>query len=198
MSRTAILFVISLSFASAGFSQTMSEFGAVAAGSTIGAAGGKGVSNGINSIFGKVDQQTAKAAGTASPAMKVAPGVPKDASGVPAPPPPAAGYFRSASARPKAPQQPAEVAVEIPFTVGVLSDALPGTPLPPPPTMTREKLEQVQSGMDRAEVLKLGLPSSKIVMNDGGHLVETYSYFASGSKMGTVRLTDGAVTSVQR
>ena len=44
------------------FGQTLTEFGAVAAGSAVGGASGKAVSNGINAIFGKVDQQTAKAA----------------------------------------------------------------------------------------------------------------------------------------
>ena len=42
--------------------QNLTEFGAVAAGSTVGGASGKSVSNGITAIFGKVDQQTAKAA----------------------------------------------------------------------------------------------------------------------------------------
>ena len=42
------------------FAQNLTEFGAVAAGSAVGGASGKSVSNGINAIFGKVDQQTAK------------------------------------------------------------------------------------------------------------------------------------------
>ena len=44
------------------FAQNLTEFGAIAAGSTVGGASGKSVSNGITAIFGKVDQQTAKAA----------------------------------------------------------------------------------------------------------------------------------------
>ncbi len=42
--------------------QNMTEFGAVAAGSVVGGASGKAVSQGISSIFGKMDDQTVKAA----------------------------------------------------------------------------------------------------------------------------------------
>src|SRR5579862_4825909 len=79
------------------FAQTMTEFGAVAAGSTVGGASGKSVSNGITAIFGKVDQQTAKAAAKQptretepqAEALKVAPGAPAaDPGGVPLPPGP--------------------------------------------------------------------------------------------------------------
>src|SRR5579862_6445341 len=76
------------------FAQTMTEFGAVAAGSTVGGASGKAVSNGINAIFGKVDQQTAGAAPRPTtkdvpepPPFKVSQGVPSDDNGgVPLPP----------------------------------------------------------------------------------------------------------------
>src|SRR5665213_2731113 len=44
------------------FSQNLTEFGAVSAGSVVGGASGKATSNGISAILGKVDQQTAKAA----------------------------------------------------------------------------------------------------------------------------------------
>jgi hypothetical protein len=43
--------------------QTMTEYGAATAGAVIGGASGKAVSNGITAIFGKMDQQTVKAAG---------------------------------------------------------------------------------------------------------------------------------------
>ena len=78
------------------FGQTLTEFGAVTAGSAVGGASGKSVSNGINAIFGKVDRQTAKAAAKETKidkepqaeALKVAPGAPAaDPGGVPLPPP---------------------------------------------------------------------------------------------------------------
>jgi len=45
------------------FSQNLTEFGAVTAGSTVGGASGKAVSNGIDAVFGKLNDQTVKAAG---------------------------------------------------------------------------------------------------------------------------------------
>src|SRR5665811_1307729 len=81
------------------FAQNLTEFGAVAAGSTVGGASGKSVSNGISAIFGKVDQQTAKTAAKETKpekepqvdALKVSPGAPAaDPGGVPLPPSPPA------------------------------------------------------------------------------------------------------------
>ena len=82
------------------FGQNLTEFGAVAAGSTVGGASGKSVSNGITAIFGKVDQQTAKAAAKEpkkekepqAEALKVAPGSAhrRRPGGVPLPPRPPA------------------------------------------------------------------------------------------------------------
>ena len=91
----SFLFITAIAFA-----QNLTEFGAVAAGSTVGGASGKSVSNGITAIFGKVDQQTAKAAAKETKeakaekepqaeALKVAPGAPQaDPGAVPLPPPP--------------------------------------------------------------------------------------------------------------
>src|ERR1700722_3157158 len=72
------------------FAQNLTEFGAVAAGSTLGGAGGKPVSNGISAIFGKVDHQTAKAAGkeTTNENELQAAALKADPSGVPPPPSP--------------------------------------------------------------------------------------------------------------
>jgi hypothetical protein len=76
---------IALLLGAAGFlcAQTLTEFGATAAGSTVGSAAGKKVSDGITTVFGKVDQQTAAAAGKAKSApttatvLEVGPGAPK-------------------------------------------------------------------------------------------------------------------------
>jgi hypothetical protein len=79
--------------------QAMTEFGAAAAGGTVGGAGGKKVSDGISAIFGKVNNQAEKAAApekaaaektAKQPALEVSPGVPKasDTGDVPPPPPP--------------------------------------------------------------------------------------------------------------
>ncbi|HEV2201532.1 MAG TPA: hypothetical protein VGR73_17060 [Bryobacteraceae bacterium] len=188
--------------------QSMTEFGAVAAGSTVGGAGGKAVSDGINNIFGKVGQQTVKAAGKESPAPKesketpaltVAPGVPRDVdTGVPAPPP-EAGHpaVRKAPAAPPTLDAAANTVVPVPFSAATIADAMPAQPIPPPPTMTPEALKQVTSGMSRADVLKLGDPASKLAMFEDGHYVETFSYRADGQRFGRVRLQDGAVVTIE-
>ena len=204
MRRIGLSLVFALTgsmFTGVAFGQAMTEFGAAAAGGSIGAAGGKSLSNGISSIFGKVDQQMGKAAKADTPAMTVAPGVPKDANGgVPLPPAPSATAPVSApvSRTPvRRDPDPPQAAVQIPFAVGVLSDALPSQPPPPPPTMSPDDLKTVTTGMSRTDVLKLGIPSSRITTFEDGHLVESYSYRDNHQRFGGVKLTDGVVSNVQ-
>lgn len=181
------------------FAQSLTEFGAVAAGSTVGGASGKSVSNGINAIFGKVDQQTAKAAvketkrekEPQAEAFKVAPGAPvADPGGVPLPPPPPGKRTAPAPLPVAQFVVPKEVA-----RISSWADVAPT--LPPPPVMSPEDFRSVSTGMTRADVLEFGQPSSKITMFEDGHLVEIYSYRQDGQKFGGLRLTDGVVSSVQ-
>ena len=183
----------------AAFSQSLTEFGAVTAGSAVGGASGKSVSNGINAIFGKVDQQTAKAAVSnpmaAKPVRKEVPEPPPfkaavsdDNGGVPLPPAP---HKRAASLTPVAQYNlPQEIT-----RMRSLSDVAPS--LPPPREMSPEEFHAIATGMPRTDVLHLGLPASKITMFDEGHLVEIYSYRQNGQKFGTLHLTDGAVSSIE-
>ena len=187
--------------AGAAFGQNLVEFGAAVAGSTVGGASGKQVSDGLTTIFGKVSDQTAKAAGkkekekeeAVTPALKLGPGVLReDTGGVPLPPPPS-GERLTAPRLPSLAQAtlPQEVTQE--FTFANTAPALP-----PPPEMSRENLDAVSAGMSRVEVLKFGAPASKITMFEDGHVLEIYSYRQKGQKLGTVRLNDGAVASVDR
>jgi hypothetical protein len=181
------------------FAQNLTEFGAVAAGSAVGGASGKSVSEGINTIFGKVDQQTAKAAVKETKrekeqqveVLKVVPGtLVADPGGVPPPPPPA-GRRRAPAFLPVARfVLPEEVA-----RISSWADVAPT--LPPPPVMSPEHLRSVSTGMTRADVLSLGAPSSKITTFEDGHLVELYSYHQNGQKFGGLKLTDGVVSNVQ-
>jgi hypothetical protein len=192
--RNLALFLL---ISSTAFSQNLTEFGAVAAGSTVGGASGKSVSNGIDAIFGKVDQQTAKAASVKPPAkdvpeppaIKVVQAGPSDDNGgVPLPPAP---HKRPASFVPVAQYSlPQEIT-----RIRSLSDVAPT--LPPPPEMSPEEFQKITTGTPRADVLRLGMPASKITMFDDGHLLEVYSYRQNGQKFGTLRLTDGAVSSVE-
>jgi hypothetical protein len=200
MRRIALfLLVTGLTVGVAG-AQTMTEFGAVAAGSAVGGAGGKSASDGINNIFGKVNQQTVKAAGKEVPAKKeaaaltVAPGVARDVDTiVPAPP---GGAPRSTARQAPAIPVAANIGGPMPFSASTMADALPSQPIPPPPTMTPESLKQVTVGMSRADVLKLGDPSSRIAMFEDGHMVETFSYRADGQRFGVVKVQDGAVAKI--
>jgi hypothetical protein len=181
--------------AGAAWGQTLTEFGAAAAGGSVAGASGRKVSDGINSIFGKVNGTTDKAAATGKPAAKppatkqqpaieVSPGVPTaDSGGVPPPPETHAAVHKAA------PEPPPVV------TVAEVAPVVP--PPPPPPQMTAENLKQVAPGASREDLLKLGAPSARITMIDDGHLVEVYNYIAHGENLGRVRLTDGAVASVQ-
>jgi hypothetical protein len=70
------------------------------------------------------------------------------------------------------------------------------------PVVTLEDLQSVTAGMTRGEVLKLGQPASRISMFDDGNLVEIFSYRTHDPELGdrtlgTVRLNNGAVSSVQ-
>lgn len=181
------------------FAQNLTEFGAVAAGSAVGGATGKPVSNSISAIFGKVDQQTAKGAiketrkekEPQGVALKVAPGAAiADPSGVPLPPPPP----RKRAARAPLPVAHYVVPQEV-ARIGSWADVAPA--LPPPAVMSPEDLRSVSLGTTRADVLKFGAPSSKITTFDDGHVVEIYSYHQNGQRFGGLTLTDGVVSSVQ-
>jgi hypothetical protein len=189
-----IFFFMPLLIGTVAAAQTMTEVGASAAGGAIGSAAGKKVSEGITNIFGKVDKTTAKTAkgpednSKGAPLIDVGPAVVKAPSSsvvesVP-PPPPAAGH-RASVAKPA----PAEAMPEI--------AAPPPPPPPPPPQMTADDLKKISNGMKREDVLKLGAPGSRIMMDDDGHLLEVYSYFAGELPIGRVKLSDGAVSSVE-
>ena len=182
--------------------QTMTEAGAALAGSTIGTAAGKKASEGITSIFEKVNQTTAKAAATSGkenkgkPLLEVGPGVPTgipagasketkadltgDVPVIPPPPPPIKAHVSRV-----APRTPPPVPVA------------PVEPPPPAPQATPADLQTLALGTGRGDVLKLGVPVARITMFEDGHLLEIYRYSTGDISFGAVRLTDGLVSSVQ-
>jgi hypothetical protein len=179
--------------------QNLTEFGAVAAGSTIGAAGGKPVSNGISAIFGKVDRTAGAAASKDTNKekdkepvlLKVAqPVTANDLGGVPLPP----NEVRKRVGLAPLPTAQMTVPDEA-LQILSLSDVAPQ--LPPPPVMSAEDFRTVANGMSRVDVLKFGAPAGKITMYQDGHLLEVYSYRQNGQKIGTLRLSDGAVSSIE-
>jgi hypothetical protein len=182
-----ILFIMPFVAALAG-AQTMTEVGASAAGSSVGSAAGKKISDGINSIFGKVDKSTAKAAKSPSEdgaLLEVGPATSKTKGESVPPPPPPAGSHRITAPKPVAAEP--------------LPEIVPPPPPPPPPApqVTVEDLKKVTNGMSREDLLKLGAPASRITMSDDGHLLETFSYAAKDASIGRVKLINGAVSSVE-
>lgn len=82
----------------------------------------------------------------------------------------------------------------------VATTEAPSTSLPSAPslpTISAEALKKVTTGMTRDQLLALGSPSGRLTMDEDGHLIERYQYSANGTHLGTVRLTDGIVSSVQ-
>jgi len=198
--RLILPFSLMLAVAALASAQAITDAAAVIAGGSVGAGAGKQVGEGISNVFSKVDATTSKAARTeksgvvtkpgakgkaADTVLQVGPGgVVKDHSLVPPPPP----SKRIVAVVP--PPPPALPVVRV---------ALPPAPLPPPPPqVTPDDLKTLASGTSRADVLKLGAPASRVTMvDDAGRLVEIYRYQNSDHAFGTVRLSEGAVSSVQ-
>lgn len=182
--------------------QSLVEHSAAAAGGAVGGVAGKKVSDAVTSIFNKVDKAAAKAAADKErsgkeknePLFEVGPGVPHSRGAepkaepatresVPAPPP-----LHHASAR-----GPARTPRPAPASEPAFAPIEP----PPPPPVTTGELRTVAVGENRDEVLKLGVPAARITMFEDGHLVEIFRYVSQETNVGTVRLSDGAVASVQ-
>jgi len=199
------------------WSQALTDAAGVIAGSSVGVGAGKQVGQGIAAALNSANGATARTAKTekvasaekpaaVSPAakptqragdgggsggsggsggtvLKTGPGgVVKDHSLVPPPP-----VKKVAVVPPPPPIAPPAPAVLV----------TPVLVLPPPPQATSDDLKALAGGTPREEVLKLGAPSSRITMMDDGHLVEIFRYQTRETIVGTVRLSDGSVSSVQ-
>ena len=210
--RLVLRFSMLLAVAGLAWSQAITDVAAVVAGGSVGTGAGKKVGQGIASVLQNVNTATTKAAKTErvdsvdkpperalpKPSQKAGTGdsgssgggtvlqtgpggVVKDHSLVPPPPP----------------KKIAVVPPPPPLTTPIPAVLTPVIVLPPPPQATPEDLKTLASGASRAEVLKLGAPSSRITMFDDGHLVEIFRYQARDTTFGIVRLSDGSVSSVQ-
>ncbi len=200
------------------WSQAFTDAAGVIAGSSVGVGAGKQIGQGVAAALNSANGVTAKAAKTekvasaekpaaVSPAakptqragdsggsggsggssggtvLKTGPGgVVKDHSLVPPPP------VKKVAVVPP----PPPIAPPIPAAL-----ATPILVLPPPPQATPADLKTLASGSSREEVLKLGMPSSRITMFDDGHLVEIFRYQTRETTFGVVRLSDGSVSSVE-
>lgn len=80
-----------------------------------------------------------------------------------------------------------------PFTTPVVIEP----PAPKQPTL--QEVSGIQVGASEKDVLAtLGVPASHVsVPDDDGHLRESLQYWANGSQLGTIRLDNGVVSTVE-
>jgi hypothetical protein len=211
--RSLALSVLLGSFVAAGLcGQSLTEHAAAAAGATIGTAAGKPLGTSLGKIFGDVDKSTSTAAtktakpivvksAVAAPTVEaehtatvvIAPsagaGAGEGATG-------GGGTGKVASAHrlarhkelPLEPQ-PVEAAPLAPI---VISEPVFKEP-------NAQDLANVHVGASANEMRALlGVPESKVsIPDDDGHLLEICQYWAKGEQLGTIRLDNGRVVSVQ-
>ena len=202
--------------------QSLAEHGAAAAGATIGTAAGKPLSGAITKIFGESDDQlktvnrgTTKASPrTPAPAETPAPaGSPSAAApvGGAGESGPGASSGSSASATlpsdtatlhrtPARRHKPAEAtAVLVPAPAPLTPIAPPVVAEPPAPKQpTAQEIAGIHVGASEQDVLStLGVPASRVTIpDDDGHLRESLQFWANGTQLGTIRLDNGSVVSV--
>jgi len=197
--------------------QSLAEHGAAAAGATIGTAAGKPLSGAITKIFGDTDNEvktvnrgiTKPSTRTPPPAENLAPAGsppsaaagsgdvgPSGSSGGSATLSPGAleGSHRAAVRRRK---PGASTAVLQPLPAPITPPAFVEPPAPKQPTV--QEVAGIQVGASEQDVLAaLGVPASRVTIpDDDGHLRESFQYWANGSQLGTIRLDNGSVISVE-
>ena len=185
------------------FPQALVEHAAAASGASIGAAGGKVVSNGITAIFGKVDETTAKAANKPSEKEKLKEEKPAEVKpaavgGAAIVAGPTAGPIGSRGATVRTRRESssrraraAHVTSEPEPVVSAVAPALVKEP-------ALQDLLNVQVGSKEQDcIAALGAPSSRITIPEEGHMTELLRYSARGQLLGTIRLDNGQVVNVQ-
>lgn len=214
MRSLAIVLPASLIFAASIQAQALTEHAAAAAGAAIGTAGGKGLSNSLGKIFSETDKQTEKAAKPDSkkqskPVADTDPSTQKSpakrasnsAGAGPAPfdaaPTSGASHAQRRAPRPAAPEPESAVAVRTSTPNRIVAE--PPVPEPVVKIPTVEDLAGIKVGAPEGDMIAaLGLPASRVTIpDDDGHLRETCQYWANGKLLGTIRLDNGQVSSVE-
>jgi hypothetical protein len=190
--------------------QSLTEHAAAAAGATIGTAAGKPLGTALGKIFGSMDNSTSTAAGakaTKPAETKVVkpptPEAPATAPALSASPAVGGGGFNSGPSGGSTSARSGSTPGHRAFRS--LEEAVPAaipapTPISEPvkePTV--EEIAAVQVGATATEVqAALGAPESRVsIPDDDGHLLEICQYWSKGQALGTVRLDNGRVVSVQ-
>jgi hypothetical protein len=199
-------FLLAGTLVTTGQAQSLAEHAAAASGATVGTAAGKPLSNAITKIFGQTDTSTKKAASapvnTKTPAKPEAdaaaliPAAPQSAGGGGALPS-LGGSSSGGRSTPSrhggfAPRSTAQYAAVNP------PEAVLAVQEPPRKEPTAEELAAIHVGASEQEVAAaLGRPESTVTIPDDGHLVQICQYWSKGKQLGTVRLDNGQVVSVE-
>jgi hypothetical protein len=183
-----------VAFAAAMSGQSLTDHAAAMAGASAGVAGGKVVSDALTRILGGAADQTGAAAAE-SPKTSKKPEKSTEAkpAGVSA-----MGHQQSAAA-PSASARPAwrRSVGERPVLPESQPDYSSYRYADPAPLVSSAQLRSVATGASRADVIgSLGAPAARISMDDDGHFVEILEFSANGSRVGSVRCSDGRVESV--
>jgi len=189
--------------------QSLTEHAAAAAGATVGTAAGKPLGTSLGKVFGEVDKSTSTATTpkTAKPlVIKPAAASPPVATAhAPVGPPSvgagdgSAGAGRGGSSHRSARRRErvveAEAVTSAPITP-VIARAVAEVVVKEP---TVEDVASIKVGATARELrAALGVPESRIsIPGDDGHLLEICQYWAKGEPVGTIRLDNGRVVSVQ-
>jgi hypothetical protein len=182
--------------------QSLAEHAAAASGATIGTAAGKPLSNAITKIFGQTDTAAKKAATapsvtkpTAKPEPESAPlvqAVPQSGGGGGSLPAMGGGSAPSRHGGFTPHRAEAELASINP------PEPVPSYQEPPRKEPTAEDFDTIQVGASEEQVVAaLGQPESKITIPDDGHLVQICQYWSNGKQIGTVRLDNGQVVTIE-
>jgi hypothetical protein len=183
--------------------QSLAEHAAAAAGATIGTAAGKPLSTALTNIFGHTDDAAKKAASakvdTKIPPTRVVEPVPVLPGAPQADVPALAPIGGSSTPSRRGGLAPRPAARQYASVNAAANSAQVAYPQEPPrKEPTAEELATVQVGATEQElVAALGQPESKVTIPDDGHLVEICQYWSKGKQLGTVRLDNGQVVSVE-
>jgi hypothetical protein len=194
--------------------QSLTEHAAAAAGATIGTAAGKPLGTALGKVFGEVDKNASTAATpkTAKPVVVTKPAAvapPETTAHASAPVGGSSGGVGDVgggsgggggsshhSAHRKTEPDPLEPEVA-PTVPAAPVEALVIVPVVKEPSA--QDVASIQVGATFSELREaLGAPESTVsIPGDDGHLLEICQYWAKGEPVGTIRLDNGRVVSVQ-
>jgi hypothetical protein len=214
MRSLALVLPASLMFVAGVYGQALTEHAAAAAGAAIGVGAGKSLSNSMTKIFGDMDKETTKAAKpeTKKPSKPVTNPAPDplasrsnapvaaigDAGLAPLPPLGSSSSSQRSSARRK-PVLTDETGAKLETTAfpSIPSEPVIAEPIVKVPTV--EDIANIKIGTTESDLeAALGQPSSRLTIpDDDGHLRETCQYWANGRALGTIRLDNGQVVTVE-